>query len=115
MNDPHYLNPQIFPSNKNLKPADHHRILYSSVAILLCASLVGGVYWWRTPEDVPPEITVNPREELIANIQQRPKSQASAETVKNFINNHPPLPQEQTASSTEARARLVEEIRLRIN
>ncbi|MEK7646327.1 MAG: hypothetical protein AAB381_01375 [Patescibacteria group bacterium] len=39
-----YLNPQIFPSQKDLKPADHHRILYSAVAILLCATIVGSVY-----------------------------------------------------------------------
>jgi hypothetical protein len=114
MNDPHYLNPQIFPSNKNLKPADHHRILYSAVAILLCASILGGIYWWQTPTDVPAEVSVNPRVEAINRLKSMSYATASTTVIQKALSSIPP-PKPVSASTSEARAQAIEKLRLQNN
>ena len=111
MRDPHYLNPQIFPSNKDLQPRDHHRILYSSIAILLCASIVGGVYWWRMPEHSPsPQPPTQNYREVILSESKQSRTYAPPETIKEILESLP-APSPDTASSTETNMQILKRIK----
>jgi len=108
-----FLNPQILPSTRDIRPQDHHKLINGALLVAFFALIIGFVYWWGNKEKevvpVAPVVTdTSYKEEVILRVNQTPETQPSAEEMKQIINkvNAPP----ETTPSAEERAAIIERI-----
>jgi hypothetical protein len=70
-----FLNPQILPSTRDIRPQDHHKIINGALLAAFVALVIGFAYWWGNKEkEVVPVVPVvtdtSYREEIILRTSQ---------------------------------------------
>jgi hypothetical protein len=108
-----FLNPQILPSTRDIRPQDHHKIINGALLAAFVALVIGFAYWWGNKEkEVVPVVPVvtdtSYREEVILRVNQTPETQPSAAEIDQIINkvNAPP----ETTPSAEEKALIIERV-----
>jgi len=106
-----FLNPQILPSTRDIRPQDHHKIINGALLAAFVALLIGFAYWWgnKEKEIVPvPTITGTSGEDTVSRINQLPETQASPEDIDKSVKrvNAPA----ETTPSAEEKASIIERV-----
>lgn len=70
-----YLNPQILPSTRDIRPHDHRKLINGALLAAFAALLIGFAYWWGNKEKevvpvVPVATDTSYREEIILRTSQ---------------------------------------------
>jgi len=80
-----FLNPQILPSTRDIRPQDHHKIINGALLTAFVALIIGFVYWWgnREKEIIPAPVVVDTsREEIISKVNQPSEVLVSPEEAR---------------------------------
>ena len=108
-----FLNPQILPSTRDIRPQDHHKIINGALLAAFVALVIGFAYWWGNKEKevvpvVPVATDTSYSAEVILRVNQPPETQPSAAEIGQIINkvNAPP----ETTPSAEEKASIIERV-----
>jgi len=104
-----FLNPQILPSTRDIRPQDHHKIINGALLAAFVALLIGFAYWWGNKEkemSASPPVVVDSSASVLLTPEQIAEKQAAIDEVTR-INS---VPAKLTSKEIEQKKARIKEI-----